>query len=96
MRVFLSEDADTDLLNIHGYIAERNSAAAVSLAREFERKFVSPSQFPFIGRERPSLSKSVRSVLAGNYVIFYRIESDRVTILRILDGRRDIDAEFQR
>jgi plasmid stabilization system protein ParE len=51
MRVFLSDDADADLLNIHTYIAERNPAAAVSLARKFEQKFVSLSRFPFIGRD---------------------------------------------
>jgi toxin ParE1/3/4 len=95
MRVLLTEDADADLLQIHTYIAERNPAAALSLAHEFEQKFVSLSRFPFIGRERPSLSKNIRSVVAGNYVIFYRIESDRVTIVRILHGRRDIDVEFQ-
>jgi plasmid stabilization system protein ParE len=29
-------------------------------------------------------------------VIFYIIGDDRVNIVRVLDGRRDIDAEFQR
>ncbi|MEJ2378168.1 MAG: type II toxin-antitoxin system RelE/ParE family toxin [Pseudolabrys sp.] len=95
MRVILSEDADADLLNIHAYIAQRNPAAAVSLAREFEQKFSSLSRFPFIGRERSHVSKGVRSVVAGKYVIFYRIERDQITSMRILDGHRDIDAEFQ-
>jgi addiction module RelE/StbE family toxin len=95
MRVLLTEDADADLLQIHAYIAERNPAVAVSLANEFRQKFVSLSRFPFIGRERSSLSKGIRSVVAGNYVIFYRVESEQVTIMRILDGSRDIDTEFQ-
>lgn len=38
----------------------------------------------------------VRSLVLGNYVVFYRFEADRVTVLRIMDGRRDIDSEFQR
>jgi plasmid stabilization system protein ParE len=29
-------------------------------------------------------------------VIFYIIGDDRVNIVRVIDGRRDIDAEFQR
>jgi toxin ParE1/3/4 len=96
MRIFLSEDADADLLHIHRYIAQRNPAAAVSLARELAQKFLNISQFPSMGRERPSIALGVRSTVVGNYVIFYRIEVDRVTIMRIMDGRRDIDAEFQR
>ena len=96
MKVFLSEDADSDLLNVHAYLAERNPAAVVSLAHEFEAKFQNLSRFPFIGRDRSNLVRGIRSVVAGNYVIFYRVDPDRVTIMRVLDGRSDIDAEFQR
>ncbi len=96
MKIFISEDADRDLLNIHSYIAERNPAAAVALAHEFKEKLTSLSRFPSIGRDRSNLVKGIRSVVAGNYIIFYRIDSDQVTIMRFLDGRRDIDAEFGR
>jgi plasmid stabilization system protein ParE len=30
------------------------------------------------------------------YVIFYMVERDRIIIVRILHGHRDVDAEFQR
>ncbi|MCK9918802.1 type II toxin-antitoxin system RelE/ParE family toxin [Microbacteriaceae bacterium K1510] len=96
MRVYLSEDADADLLHIHSYLAERNPVAAVVLARAFTEKFSRLSRFPFIGRDRSHLISGIRSLVVGNYVIFYRIEADQVTVLRILDGRRDIDSEFQR
>jgi toxin ParE1/3/4 len=96
MKIYISEDADLDLVNIHSYIAERNPGAAVSLAHELEEKLASLSRFSAIGRDRSNLVKGIRSVVAGNYVIFYRIEPDRVTIMRVLDGRRDIDSEFQR
>ena len=66
------------------------------MAREIDRKFENLSHFPFIGRERSSLAPGLRSLVAGMYVIFYLVERDRVTIVRVLDGRRDIDAEFQR
>jgi len=96
MKVYLSDDADADLLVIHSYLAERNPAAALSLAREFQATFVRLSRFPFIGRDRSHLMSGVRSLVLGNYVVFYRLEADRVTVLRIMDGRRDIDSEFQR
>jgi toxin ParE1/3/4 len=96
MKIIFSEEADSDLLQIHSYLAARNRAAAVSLAKIFKAKFENLAHFPFIGRDRSSLSHGVRSVVAENYVIFYHVERDRIMIVRVLDGRRDIDVEFQR
>ena len=96
MDIFISERADNDFLEIYRFLAERNSVVAESLAREIDSKFRNLSRFPFIGRERSSLAPGIRSVVAGAYVIFYLVERSRIVIVRILDGRRDIDAEFQR
>ena len=96
MRIFVSDAADKDLLQIYSYLAERNPGAARSLAGEINEKFENLSRFPFIGRERTSLSPGLRSIVVGAYVIFYSIEDDRIAVIRVLHGRRDIDAEFQR
>jgi toxin ParE1/3/4 len=84
-----------DLLQIHTYLGTRNRTAAVSLATTFDKKFESLAGFPFIGRERFSFAHGLRSIVAENYVIFYRVERDQILIVRVLDGRRDIDAELQ-
>jgi toxin ParE1/3/4 len=96
MKIFVSEAADTDLLQIYDYLHQRNPTAAESLMRQIDLKFESLSRFPFIGRPREALRPGLRSILAGNYVIFYEVADDQVTIVRVLHGRRDIDAEFQR
>lgn len=96
MKVFVSERADADLLQIFQYLAERNPVAAESVARQIDRKFENLSRFPFIGRDRSSLSQGIRSIAADAHAIFYTVERDRIAIIRVLDGRRDIDAEFQR
>jgi len=96
MKIFVSEQADADLLQIYQYLTERNPTAAESLIRRIDRTFENLMHFPFIGRERSSLARGVRSIVANTYVVFYTVERDRVTIVRVLDGRRDIDAEFQR
>jgi toxin ParE1/3/4 len=96
MRLVVSRDADDDLLQIGRYLTERNPAAARSVAEEIDRKFWSLTYFPFMGRDRPSLGAGLRSIVAGVYVIFYRVEPDRVVIMRVLHGRRDIDAELRR
>jgi plasmid stabilization system protein ParE len=59
MKVFVSGQADADLLQIYRYVAERNSVAAESVAREIDRQFENLSLFPFIGRDRSTLSKGI-------------------------------------
>jgi toxin ParE1/3/4 len=95
MKIIFSEEADLDLLQIHTYLGARSRAAALSLASTFNKKFESLARFPFLGRERAAFASGLRSVVVENYVIFYRIERDQISIVRVLDGRRDIDAEFQ-
>jgi toxin ParE1/3/4 len=96
MKIIFSEEADSDLLHIHTYLAARNRAAALTLVNLFNTKIENLAHFPFIGRERPIFARGLRSIVTENYVIFYRVERERILIVRILDGRRDIDAEFQR
>ena len=47
-----------------------------------------------MGRERPELAAGLRSLLVWSYVIFYRVDSE-IVIVRFVDGRMDIDREFQ-
>jgi toxin ParE1/3/4 len=96
MKIIVSAEADSDLLHILNYLAARDQAAAVALAGLFNTKFENLVRFPFIGRERSILARGLRSVVAENYVIFYRAERERILIVRVVDGRRDIEAEFER
>ncbi len=96
MTVVFSEEADSDLLRIITYLTERNRAAAVALANLFNSKVENLSYFPFIGRDRSVFGHGLRSVVVENYVIFYRAERERILIVRVIDGRGDIDAEFER
>jgi toxin ParE1/3/4 len=45
---------------------------------------------PEMGRQRPEIGRHVRSLVQGNYLIFYRWlpQVDRIDILRIWHGRR--------
>ena len=38
----------------------------------------------------------LRSIVVRTHLIFYKIERDRMTIVRVIDGRMDVDEEFQR
>jgi toxin ParE1/3/4 len=96
MKVLLSDKAGKDLLQIYSYIAERNPTAAEALVRRIDEKFDQISYLPFIGRERSSLAPGLRSVVVGNHVIFYAVKPDSIIVVRVIDGRMDIDEQFRR
>jgi toxin ParE1/3/4 len=96
MKVLLSDKASEDLVGIYLYIAERNPTAAETLVRRIDEKFDQLSDLPFIGRKRSSLAPGLRSVVVGNHLIFYSVSPDSIIVVRIIDGRMDIDEEFRR
>ena len=54
------------------------------------------SRFPFIGRERANLAAGLRSLVVGLHLIFYVVEAEQIIVVRIIDGRMDVDEEFHR
>jgi plasmid stabilization system protein ParE len=50
--------------------------------------------FPFAGRVRDEIRPSLRSVAASPHIVFYRLKDSRPEIVRVLDGRRDIEDIF--
>jgi toxin ParE1/3/4 len=96
MKVFVSDGAGSDLLGIYSYIAKHNPTAAETLVRRIDEKFQQLASLPFIGRERSTLAPGLRSVVVGNHLIFYVVGAEAITIVRVIDGRMDIDEEFRR
>ncbi len=96
MEIIFSEKADQDPIRIYSYLADRSPSAADNLVRRIDRKLKNLSGFPFIGREWRNLGRGIRSLVVGNYLIFYRVQSSHIAIARIIDGRMDIDEEFGR
>jgi plasmid stabilization system protein ParE len=51
--------------------------------------------FPHVGRARDDdFGPGSRSVAVGEYVIVYCVENVEVLILRVVHGRRDLEALF--
>lgn len=87
MRVDWSETADSDIEGIIEYIAADNPDAAESLKETIVRRAESLSFMPLIGRTgRVSGTREI--VAHPNYIIVYCVDSEAVTILRILHGKR--------
>jgi toxin ParE1/3/4 len=49
---------------------------------------------PFAGRSRNEVRPGLRSFAAAPHVVFYRVVNDRPEIVRVLDGRQDIEEKF--
>lgn len=92
MKVVLSRAAQADLREIAYYIARDNKVRAISFVRELQAKAQDtgriPRAFPLVPRYE---HHGIRRRSFGAYLIFYRIEDDRVAIVRILYGARDYE-----
>jgi len=96
MELLVSDKARSDLLRIYRYLEDRSPHGANAFVRKIDGSFGNLVRFPFIGRERSRLAPGIRCLVAGLHLIFYTVGSDQITIVRVIDGRMDIDEEFYR
>jgi toxin ParE1/3/4 len=96
MRIVLSDKADSDLLRIYRYLGERSPAAADTFIQRIDANLENLARFPFIGRERSSLAAGIRSLVVGLYLVFYVVEAEQIVVVRVIDGRMDVEEEFHR
>jgi toxin ParE1/3/4 len=87
----LSDPAREDLRDIWYSISrDRDDRTADRLVTQILDKCRDHAQFPEGGRLREELSAGLRSFNVKPYVVFYRPFEDRIMVLRILHGRRDL------
>ncbi|MHB8843883.1 MAG: type II toxin-antitoxin system RelE/ParE family toxin [Nitrospirota bacterium] len=91
MKLEWTEPAVLDLESIRYYITKDSAYyAARFVARIIEAAETLPNQ-PRMGRAVPEAEDdSIRELLFQNYRIIYRAESDRVLILTVIHGGRDM------
>jgi len=94
--VVWSPDARADLSDIWEYFAQAASRrTADDIVRRIAEACLPLEDHPYGGRARDEVRPGLRSVVASPHVIFYRVGADRTAeIVRVIDGRRDIDAVF--
>ena len=49
---------------------------------------------PFAGRARNEVRPGLRSFPATPHVVFYRVANNTAQVVRVLDGRQDIEEKF--
>lgn len=89
-RVEISRRAEKDFLEITRYIGRDGLEVAEKFGDRIDSIFDALAENPKLGRLRHDLGGRLRSIPEGNYLIFYRESADRITILRILHGARDL------
>lgn len=93
MKVVITEDAFEDLKAIGDYIAKDNPPRAQSFVAELLDKArglaALPKGFPLVPRYE---QHGIRRRNHRGYLIFYRVEEDRITVIHIVHGARDYEA----
>jgi toxin ParE1/3/4 len=93
--VIWSPEAETDLTDIWNYYRDvAGQQMAGSRVRAISEACLLLEEHPLIGRARDEVRPGLRSVLVSPHVVFYRISNETAQIVRILDGRRDIEDTF--
>jgi toxin ParE1/3/4 len=94
--VVWSLEACNDLRNIWTYYVEvAGPRSANNVVRKINEASLVLERHPYAGRPRAEVRPGLRSILANPYVVFYRLAQDEVAeIVRVIDGRRDIDEIF--
>ncbi len=84
-----------DLEQIADSISVDNLESALLVSDRIERRAASLSILSERGRVVPELAAygvhSFRELIAAPWRLVYRVEKDRVVVLGVFDGRRDLD-----
>ena len=92
MIVVITAAAEADLESIGDWIATRNPARAITFIQELRlrchRLVDAPEGYALVPQYE---ANRVRRRPYGNYLIFYRINDNRIEILHVLHGARDYE-----
>jgi toxin ParE1/3/4 len=95
-RIIWSPEALDDIDRLWTYYAgAAGRTTADKVLREVDRVVATIDDFPLAGRSRDEIRAGLRSLSASLQVVFYRLKDDgRPEIVRVLDGRQDIEEIF--
>ena len=83
------DQARDDISELIDYLFPKNPTATLTYIAELESACSGLDEFPLQGRK---YDDRYRAIVVRNHLVFYRYEPahDKVTIVTILDGRRDV------
>ncbi len=94
MKLRINPEVIKDIAEIKRYIREElcNPSAADRIAKRIVSAYKELKNAPFIGASLDSILEvktDYRFLVCGNYLIFYKVKNDVVSVYRVMNGRRD-------
>lgn len=90
MKFHLTRTARRELDEIFAYWANRTGIdAAGKVIDSILDRFPLARSFPEAGRSRDELAPGLRSLPAGEYIVYYKKTRSAVSILHVIHGARD-------
>jgi len=89
-RIEPSREALADFDAIYDYIAKENPRAAARVLRSLDRAIQRLVEQPKLGRVYRHGNHRLRLLIHGPYLAFYRERPGVISLVRVLDGRRNI------
>lgn len=91
MRIVWTEPAVEDLRELHAYIARDSETYASGFVERIILAADRLADHPKVGRIVPETNdEHVRELLYQRYRIIYRIKEDRIEMLSVIHGARDL------
>ena len=93
MKLILTQEAKCDLDDLGDWIADYNPVSAATFVDEITARCIKLAGMPYAYPLVPLReNNSIRRVVHGHYLIFYRVTADAVEILHVLHGSRDFES----
>ena len=83
-----SDEAQSDLLAIVRYVAERNTVAAARLGHSIEQSTEQLPRHPYLFKTSERMPGCREIVAHPNYIVIYQVRANQIRILRVLHARR--------
>ena len=91
LTLFISDQATEDLMELWLYIANDSPRNADKFIDHIYQQCFLICSSPELGRQRDELLSGVRSFPVKRYIVYYRIKSEYLEIIRVMSGYRDIE-----
>ena len=94
MKLRINPEVIEDIAEIKSYIREElcNPSASDRIAKKIVSAYKELKNTPFIGTPLDSVIEvktDYRFLVCGNYLIFYKVKDDVISVYRVMNGRRD-------
>jgi toxin ParE1/3/4 len=94
MKLCWTEPAIQDLRDLRDYIAADSESHAAQFIASIIKGAERLTTFPMIGRIVPEAgSEDIREILYRSYRIIYRVKDERVDVLAVIHGSRDVSSQ---